>query len=142
MLVLSLSIFVVHATTTTVNQPIDIPQTPLANRLNISFTIYEGEGCACVPIQGVTVRGYALDDDDQVEAVTNEEGTVLLPMQYGLTYRMEISYDQFQTVLFDFNVIDEQHFSFHLQEEDDAISLSHTLADALWIWYQARFQST
>lgn len=93
----------------------------------ISFYIFEGEGCACVPIINASVFAYGLDTDHNDSGLTDEDGLCILELEYDRTYRVKIEAENFQTVLFDFFVIDDQTFSFHMQEVEESSSHSFPL---------------
>jgi hypothetical protein len=97
----------------------------------ITFNIFEGEGCACVPIQGASVSAYGLDTDHNDSGITDDQGVCILELEYDRTYRVTIEEEEFQMVLFDFLVIDDQIFTFHMQEKEGSSShnfpVLHTL---------------
>ncbi|MFW9906341.1 MAG: carboxypeptidase-like regulatory domain-containing protein [Candidatus Thorarchaeota archaeon] len=88
----------------------------------ITFNIFEGTGCGCVPIPGASIAAYGLDTDHNNSCITDDDGVCILEFEYDRTYRVTIEAENFQMVLFDFLVIDDQVFSFHLQEKDDSSS--------------------
>jgi hypothetical protein len=47
--------------------------------------------------------------------VTDDDGNCVLALEYDKTYRVSIQAGSHESVLFDFVVIDEQAFSFHLK---------------------------
>ena len=83
----------------------------------ISFYIYEGGGCGCVPIINVSIYAYGLDTDHNDSGFTDEYGLCILELEYDHTYRVLIEDEEFQNILFDFYVLDDQTFAFHLDED-------------------------
>lgn len=88
----------------------------------ITFNIFEGEGCACVPIPGAFIFAYGLDTDHNDSNITDDEGFCILELEYDHTFRVTIEAEGFQIVMFDFYVIDDQEFTFHMQEKEDSSS--------------------
>lgn len=84
----------------------------------ISFYIYEGDGCACQPVRNAPIFAQGLDTDHNDSGFTDDDGLCILELEYDATYRVTIEIEAFQMVLFDFVVIDDQTFTFHMQEED------------------------
>ena len=81
----------------------------------ITFYIYEGEGCGCVPIVGATI--FASGGDGEDSGVTDNDGKCILILPALGDYRIRIDAEDFTTILFDFNVLDDQTFKFHMQEK-------------------------
>lgn len=88
----------------------------------ISFYLYEGEGCECQPVRFAPIIAQGLDTDHNASGETDSYGFVLLELEFDATYRITIETEVFETIIFDFIVIDDQTFSFHLQEEEVSIS--------------------
>ena len=86
----------------------------------ISFYTYEGEGCGCQPIRNAPIFAQGLDTDHSASNTTDDDGLCVLELEYDATYRVTIEVDAFQMVLFDFVAIDDQTFTFHLQEEEES----------------------
>jgi hypothetical protein len=82
---------------------------------NITFNVYEGEGCGCVPLRGVPLNATGRDTDHFTSGVTDDNGTCILQLEYDKTYRVSIQALDHESVLFDFVVIDNQAFSFHMK---------------------------
>jgi hypothetical protein len=82
---------------------------------NITFNVYEGEGCGCVPLRGVPLNATGRDTDHFTSGVTDDNGTCNLQLEYDKTYRVSIQALDHESVLFDFVVIDNQAFSFHMK---------------------------
>lgn len=90
----------------------------------ISFNIFEGSGCGCVPLIGTSVSAYGLDTDHSDSGITDENGLCILELEYDATYRVTIDDENFVKVTFDFLVIDDQTFTFRMQDKEDSISQS------------------
>jgi len=82
---------------------------------NISFTIFEGDGCGCTPLQGVPINATGRDTEHSASGLTDEEGMCVLPLEDGKTYRVSIEEVDHESVLFDFDVVDNQMFQFHVK---------------------------
>ncbi len=91
----------------------------------ITFHLFEGEGCGCIPIYDATVSAVGRTTLHNTSGVTNDDGECVLHLEYDETYRIQIHADGFQTVLFDFNVVDDQSFSFHLAPVNDSVVKHH-----------------
>jgi len=89
----------------------------LTSYAQISFYVYEGGGCGCVPIINVSIYAYGLDTDHNDSGFTDEYGLCILELEYDHTYRVLIEDEEFQNILFDFYVLDDQTFAFHLDED-------------------------
>jgi hypothetical protein len=83
---------------------------------NITFTVYEGDGCGCVPLREAPINATGRDTDHSAFGVTDENGVCILPLEYDKTYRVSIQQPNHESVLFDFVVIDDQAFAFHMKE--------------------------
>ena len=97
---------------------------------NITFHVYEGEGCGCVPLRGIPLNATGRDTDHYTSGVTDDEGNCVLQLEFDKTYRVSIQEQDHESVLFDFLVIDDQAFSFHLkviEESSPALSLMQML---------------
>ena len=101
----------------------------------ISFYTYEGEGCGCQPVRNAPIFAQGLDTDHSASNTTDDDGLCVLELEYDATYRVTIEVDAFQMILFDFVVIDDQTFTFHLQEEEESstpnVLLLHNLLQKL-----------
>ena len=82
---------------------------------NITFHVYEGEGCGCVPLRGVPINATGRDTDHITNGTTDDNGQCILQLEFDKTYRITIQNGDHESVLFDFVVIDNQAFSFHLK---------------------------
>jgi hypothetical protein len=82
---------------------------------NISFTIFEGDGCGCTPRLGVPINATGRDTEHSASGLTDEDGKCVLQLEYGKTYRVSIEEVDHESVLFDFDVMDNQMFQFHVK---------------------------
>jgi hypothetical protein len=97
---------------------------------NITIHVYEGEGCECVPLIGVPINATGRDTDHITSNVTDENGSCILYVQFDKTYRVGIQFPGYESVLFDFLVLDNQPFAFNLkktQSSSDFMAFAHTL---------------
>jgi hypothetical protein len=92
---------------------------------NITFNVYEGDGCGCVPIRGVPLNATGRDTEHSTSGVTDDNGTCVLQLEYDKTYRVSIQAVDHESVLFDFVVLDNQWFSFHMKVIEE---LSHSFS--------------
>ena len=101
----------------------------------ISISTFEGEGCGCVPVQYVAVAAYGRDTDHFDTNITDFNGFCILELEYDATYRVTVEIEDFQLIMYDFMVLDDQPFTFHMQELEDSspqvFSLLHTLIQRL-----------
>jgi len=88
----------------------------------ISFILYEGTGCGCVPVYGAQITAFGLDVDHNDSGVTDDDGNCILELEYNGNYRVQIQAENYQIVLFDFLVVDDQPFVFHMQEKNSGSS--------------------
>ena len=82
----------------------------------ITFNIYEGEGCGCRPIADAYINATSSDGADY--NITDENGTCILNMVINSEYRVTIEAQDYNTIKFDFNIIDDQTFRFHMGEKN------------------------
>jgi len=87
---------------------------------NITFNVYEGEGCGCVPLRGIPLNATGRDTDHYTSGVTDDDGNCVLQLEYDKTYRVSIQAVDYESVLFDFVVLDNQVFSFHMKVIEDS----------------------
>lgn len=85
---------------------------------NITINVFEGEGCGCVPLRGIPINATGRDTDHFTSGLTNDNGTCVLQLEYDKTYRVSIQAVDHESVLFDFLVLDNQAFSFHMKVLD------------------------
>jgi hypothetical protein len=83
----------------------------------IEFWLYEGEGCACDELQDVYIFADGQDTDHDIGNYTNYRGYSSLELEIDSTYRISIQDDNYQNVLFDVLIVDDQVFTFHLTKE-------------------------
>lgn len=86
----------------------------------ITFYIYEGEGCSCIPITGAYIN--ATGSEGQVFNVTDDEGICVLNLVILSEYRVSIEAENFNTVMFNFDIVDDQTFKFHMGEANEVSS--------------------
>lgn len=106
-----------------INTPMQTSQTDFY--ANITFYVYDGVGCGCVPIRELLLNATGRDTDHSTSGVTDNNGKCVLQLQYDKTYRISIQKKDYESVLFDFGVIDDQVFSFHMKELETS---SHQLS--------------
>jgi hypothetical protein len=92
----------------------------LTSYAEISCYLYEGDGCQCNPVRFVEIYTYGLDTDHNDTNITDEDGFCILRLEYDQTYRVIIEVEEFEQIIMDFLVIDDQTFVFHLQEKEDS----------------------
>jgi hypothetical protein len=88
---------------------------------NITFNVYDGEGCGCVPLRGVPINATGRDTDHSTSGLTDDNGKCVLQLEYDKTYRVSMQEQDHESVLFDFVVIDNQEFSFHMKVIETSI---------------------
>jgi hypothetical protein len=86
----------------------------------ITFYILTGEGCACDPIIGASIAAFGGEGNDS--GVTDEDGMCILTLEILGEYEVIIEAEEYITINFEFNVLDDQTFTFHLLEADDESS--------------------
>lgn len=97
-------------------QPNTDKENPTDFYANITFKVFEGDGCECVPLGGSFINATGLDTDHNAFNVTNDRGVCVLQLQFDKTYRVSVQISDHETVLYDFNVIDDQTFAFNLKK--------------------------
>ena len=98
----------------------------------ITFTIVVDDGCGCNPIEGALIKAYGGSGYD--EGVTDENGTLILQLEINSEYRVEITAEGFRSILFDFNIIDDQYFVFQMVKKgtsSQTVQLFNSLIDKL-----------
>lgn len=88
----------------------------------ITFKTFAGEGCGCLPLDGSNISVYGLTTDQIASNITDIDGVAKLFLQFDQQFRVTISHEDYQTVRFDFWVIDDQEFTFHLVEDEEESS--------------------
>ena len=86
----------------------------------ISFLLSEGEGCGCTPIRQVPIWAEGLTTDHNDSGLTDNNGICILELEYDQQYRIHIEFEGFHRVLFDFTVIEDQAFTFHMKAKNVA----------------------
>jgi len=97
----------------------------------INFQLYIGDGCGCHPVEGVSISAWGLDIDDNDSAITDEDGFCSLELEINYNYRVTIEVEGYQTVMFDFLVVGDQDFTFHLQEVEESSLIGWNLVRLL-----------
>ena len=98
----------------------------------ITFTIVVDDGCGCNPIEGALIKAYGGSGYD--EGVTDENGTLILQLEINSEYRVEITAEGFRSILFDFNIIDDQYFVFQMVKKgtsSQTVQLFNSIIDKL-----------
>ena len=91
----------------------------------ITFYVMTGEGCACTPIEGALVAAYGGEGNDS--GVTDDDGMCVLTLVILGEYEVYIEAEEYGTVYFEFNVLDDQTFTFHLFENPESSSQTVSL---------------
>jgi len=87
----------------------------------ITIYVYQGEGCGCVPLRDIFIIANGRDTDHSASNITDQNGMCVLLLEYDKTYRLRIEQEDYESVLFDFIVIDDQMFSFHVKELETSL---------------------
>ena len=95
------------------------PQNSMFNA-EVMFTIQTGEGCGCDPIKDVKVSAYS--GEGHIDGITDENGICVLSLVILAEYEIIIEAEDYQNINFEFNVIDDQNFIFHMFEKKDSSS--------------------
>lgn len=81
----------------------------------ITFYVLTGEGCGCTPIPGALISAYS--GEGNTSGVTDEDGLCILTMVILGEYEIFIEVDGYHMINFEFNVLDDQTFTFHMFEK-------------------------
>jgi hypothetical protein len=92
----------------------------------ITFSTFEGGGCGCVPLIDVPITAVGRTTDHITSNVTDDRGQCVVFLEYGETYRITMVPNGYRSSMFDFNVLDDQSFVFHLDIINDS-SVPHNL---------------
>jgi hypothetical protein len=84
----------------------------------ITFNVLTGEGCACTPIPGAKISAYS--GEGNTSNVTDEDGLCILTLVILGEYNIIIEADGYQMIDFEFNVLDDQTFTFHMFEKRES----------------------
>ena len=84
----------------------------------ITFYILTGEGCACTPIPDATISAYS--GEGNTSGVTDEDGLCILTLVILGEYNIIIEANGYQMIDFEFNVLDDQIFTFHMFEKRES----------------------
>jgi hypothetical protein len=87
---------------------------PMLFDAEITFYVLTGEGCACTPIVGATISAVGGEGSDS--GVTDEDGMCVLTLVILGEYEVFIEAEDYHRIYFEFNVLDDQTFTFHLLE--------------------------
>lgn len=91
----------------------------------ITFYVLTGEGCGCDPIPDASIVAYG--GEGSVSGVTDEDGMCVLTLVILGEYEVIIEAEEYQEIDFEFNVLDDQTFTFHMFEKDDSSSKEASL---------------
>ena len=101
----------------------------------ITIYVYEGEGCSCKPIPGAYIN--ATGSEGPVFNVTDDEGKCVLNLVIFSEYRVSIEAENFNKVMFNFDIIDDQTFKFHMGEANEISSQNlQQIQQFIFILYQ------
>ena len=81
----------------------------------ITFYLWEGDGCACEPIEGASI--FAVGGEGNDSGFSDSDGKCVLTLVINSEYRVYIEAEKFQRVIFDIEVIGDQTFNFHMKED-------------------------
>ena len=95
----------------------------------ITFIILTTEGCGCTPIPGVLVHAYGGEGNDS--GITDEDGKVILTLVILGEYEVLIDGEGYLPIEFEFNVLDDQQFIFHLAEKEESSTYSFSILQNL-----------
>ena len=84
----------------------------------VTFTIQTSTGCGCDPIPGATINAYG--GEGSVSGVTDDQGVCVLTLVILGEYEVIIEADDYQEIDFEFDVVDDQSFIFHMYETDES----------------------
>ncbi len=82
---------------------------------DLTFYLWEGEGCGCDPIVNASI--FAVGGEGNDSGFTDEDGKCVLTLFINSEYRVEIQAEKFHRILFDIEVIGDQTFNFHMKKE-------------------------
>ncbi len=110
------------------NEPVSLGSSKIAPlppmEAEITFKTFAGEGCGCLPLDGSNISVYGLTTDQVASNITDIDGVAKLFLQFDHQFRVTISHEDYVTVRFDFWVVDDQEFTFHLVEDEEESSAS------------------
>jgi len=84
----------------------------------ITFYVLTGEGCGCDPITGASI--IAFGGEGQASGVTDDNGLCKLTLEILGEYEVEITTEDYVDINFEFNVLDDQTFTFHMFEKEES----------------------
>jgi hypothetical protein len=103
-------------------QPKEENNAPTDFYANITVKVFDGDGCECVPLGGSFVNATGRDTDHNDFNITDDRGVCVLHLQFDKTYRVSVQIGDHESVLYDFNVLDDQTFVFNLKKTSAASS--------------------
>jgi len=98
----------------------------------INFQLYVRDGCGCSPVTGAAISAWGLDIEDNDSAITDDIGVCNLELEINYNYKVTIEAEGFHMIEFDFLVVDDQDFTFYLDEVDESSSLGLGLVHLLF----------
>ena len=98
----------------------------------INFQLYVRDGCGCSPVTGVAISAWGLDIEDNDSAITDDIGVCNLELEINYNYKVTIEAEGFHMMEFDFLVVDDQDFTFYLEEVDESSFLGLSLVHRLF----------
>ena len=85
----------------------------------ITFYLAVDDGCGCKPVPDVTILAIG-ESSGAEEGTTDEDGMVIIPMEINEPYWVTIDGDGYQEIKYEFEVIDDQTFTFLLDKIDES----------------------
>jgi len=98
----------------------------------INFQLYVRDGCGCSPVTGATISAWGLDIEDNDSAITDDIGVCSLELEINYNYKVTIETEGFHRMEFDFLVVDDQDFTFYLEEVDESSLVGQSLIHLLF----------
>lgn len=95
----------------------------------ITFIILTTEGCGCTPIPGILVHAFGGEGNDS--GISDEDGKVILTLEILGEYEVIIEGEGYLSIEFEFNVLDDQQFIFHLAEKEKSSTNSFSILQNL-----------
>jgi hypothetical protein len=83
---------------------------------DITFILLVDDGCGCNPIPNATILAGGGGGWD--EGTTDKDGQCVLQLEINEIYWIQIDADNFRSIDFEFDVIDDQTFTFLLDKTD------------------------
>jgi len=98
----------------------------------INFQLYVRDGCGCSPVTGAAISAWGLDIEDNDSAITDDIGVCGLELEINYNYKVTIEGEGFHMIEFDFLVVDDQDFTFYLEEVDESSLVGQSLVHLLF----------